>query len=110
MITMSTTAANAVTTTAQSIIVGETEETPEISGNCNPDCCSCGGNCPCCNGEKPDFSAPVDVNSHGKTIIGAVSGKGGVGKSVITSLMSAQMRRRSHSVATLNADFTGPAA
>ena len=43
-----------------------------------------------------------------KKVVGVVSGKGGVGKSLVTSLMSALMRRRGHSVAILDADITGP--
>ena len=43
-----------------------------------------------------------------KKVIGVVSGKGGVGKSLVTSLMGALMRRRGHSVAILDADITGP--
>ena len=43
-----------------------------------------------------------------KKVIGVVSGKGGVGKSLVTSLMSALMRRRGHSVGILDADITGP--
>jgi Mrp family chromosome partitioning ATPase len=43
-----------------------------------------------------------------KKVIGVVSGKGGVGKSLVTSLMSTLMRRRGHAVAILDADITGP--
>ena len=43
-----------------------------------------------------------------KKVIGIVSGKGGVGKSLITSLMAVNMRRRGYNVAILDADVTGP--
>ena len=43
-----------------------------------------------------------------KKVIGVVSGKGGVGKSLITSMMAVTMRRRGHSAAVLDADITGP--
>ncbi|MBR3431066.1 MAG: P-loop NTPase, partial [Clostridia bacterium] len=79
-----------------------------MSENCNHDCSNCGEDCPSRNGEKPDFSAPANAGSHVKKVIGVVSGKGGVGKSLVTSLMSALMRRRGHSVAILDADITGP--
>ncbi len=79
-----------------------------MSENCNHDCSNCGEDCPSRNGKKPDFSAPVNADSHVKKVIGVVSGKGGVGKSLVTSLMSALMRRRGHAVAILDADITGP--
>jgi Mrp family chromosome partitioning ATPase len=43
-----------------------------------------------------------------KKVIGIVSGKGGVGKSLVTSLMAATMKRRGHRTAILDADVTGP--
>lgn len=79
-----------------------------MSENCNHDCSSCGEDCPSRNGQKPDFSVPANAKSHVKKVIGVVSGKGGVGKSLVTSLMSVIMRRRGHSVAILDADVTGP--
>ena len=79
-----------------------------MSENCTHDCSSCGENCPSRNGGTPDFSAPANAHSHVKKVIGVVSGKGGVGKSLVTSLMGALMRRRGHSVAILDADITGP--
>ena len=79
-----------------------------MSENCNHDCASCGKDCPSRNGQKPDFSAPANARSHVKKVIGVVSGKGGVGKSLVTSLMSVTMKNRGHSVAILDADITGP--
>ncbi len=79
-----------------------------MSENCNHDCSNCGEDCPSRNGEEPDFSAPANANSHIKKVIGVVSGKGGVGKSLVTSLMGVLMRRRGHAVAILDADITGP--
>ena len=79
-----------------------------MSENCNHDCSSCGEDCPSRNGQKPDFSAPANLKSHVKKVIGVVSGKGGVGKSLVTSLMSVLMRRRGHTVGILDADITGP--
>lgn len=43
-----------------------------------------------------------------KRVIGVVSGKGGVGKSLVTSLMAVEMNRRGHKTAILDADITGP--
>ena len=80
-----------------------------MSENCTHDCSTCGADCPSRGAEQqPDFSAPANPNSHVKKVIGVVSGKGGVGKSLVTSLMSALMRRRDHTVAILDADVTGP--
>ena len=79
-----------------------------MSENCNHDCSSCGENCPSRNGKKPDFSVPANKHSNVKRVIGVVSGKGGVGKSMITSLMAVIMRRRGFNTAILDADITGP--
>lgn len=46
--------------------------------------------------------------SHVKKVIGVVSGKGGVGKSLVTSLLATILRRRENAVAILDADITGP--
>ena len=78
-----------------------------MSENCNHDCNNCSEVCSSRNGEKQDFSAPANAESHIKKVIGIVSGKGGVGKSLVTSLMSSLMRRRGHNVAILDADITG---
>ena len=79
-----------------------------MSENCTHDCGSCTANCASREGAAPDFSAPANANSRVKKVFGVVSGKGGVGKSLITSLMGVIMRRRGHSVAILDADVTGP--
>ena len=79
-----------------------------MSENCTHDCNSCTANCPSREGQQPDFSIPSNPDSHVKKVIGVVSGKGGVGKSIVTSLMAVLMRRRRHSVAILDADITGP--
>ncbi len=79
-----------------------------MSESCNHDCNNCSANCESRGQDAPDFSAPANANSHVKKLIGVVSGKGGVGKSLVTSLMAVLMRRRGHSVAILDADVTGP--
>ncbi|MBP3409468.1 MAG: Mrp/NBP35 family ATP-binding protein [Clostridia bacterium] len=78
-----------------------------MSENCSHDCSSCGENCPS-RDKKPDFRAKANANSNVKKVIGVVSGKGGVGKSLITSLMAVTMRRRGLNSAILDADITGP--
>ena len=79
-----------------------------MSDNCTHDCSSCSANCSSREGQKPDFSAKANAHSRVKKVIGVVSGKGGVGKSLITSLMSVIMRRRGFNTAILDADITGP--
>ena len=78
-----------------------------MSENCTHDCSSCGANCP--SREQPnDFAAPANANSKVKKVIGVVSGKGGVGKSLVTSLLAVIMQRRAFKTAILDADITGP--
>ena len=80
-----------------------------MSENCNHDCGSCTANCASREGgAAPDFSAPANAHSRVKKVVAVVSGKGGVGKSLVTSLMSALLRRRGHLTAILDADVTGP--
>ena len=79
-----------------------------MSENCTHDCENCSANCPSREGEASDFSIPSNPHSRVKKVIGVVSGKGGVGKSLVTSLMGVIMRRRGHDVAILDADVTGP--
>jgi Mrp family chromosome partitioning ATPase len=70
---------------------------------CNHDCASCQEDC----GER-SLLAPLNKNSHVKKVIGVVSGKGGVGKSSITSLLAVLKQREGHQVAILDGDITGP--
>ncbi|HSL93156.1 MAG TPA: P-loop NTPase, partial [Bacillota bacterium] len=57
---------------------------------------------------QPDFSANLHQLSNVRKVIGVVSGKGGVGKSLVTSLMAVTMQRRGHKTAILDADISGP--
>ncbi len=79
-----------------------------MSENCNHDCNSCKEDCFERKDGQFDFSVPENANSHIKYVIGVVSGKGGVGKSLVTSLMAVLMKRRDYEVAVLDADITGP--
>lgn len=80
---------------------------PAETEGCTSDCSSCpsAGNC----GSQPQ-SFLEETNSFNdiKKVIGVVSGKGGVGKSMVTSLMAVNMQRRGYKTAILDADITGP--
>lgn len=58
--------------------------------------------------EKPDFSTKLHELSKIKKVIGIVSGKGGVGKSLVTSMLAVLMNRNGYNTAILDADVTGP--
>ena len=71
---------------------------------CNHDCASCKSKC----SEAESLLAPSNAGSNVKRVIGVVSGKGGVGKSLVTGLLATLMRRRGYQTAVLDADITGP--
>mgnify|MGYP002560110780 CR=1 FL=1 len=77
---------------------------------CTHNCESCGENCPSRSGgsNPADFLEKPHPLSHIKKVIGVVSGKGGVGKSFVTSSLAGIMRRAGYSVGILDADITGP--
>ena len=70
---------------------------------CNHDCSSCSQKC-----SKESLLAPMNKASKVKRVIGVVSGKGGVGKSLVTSMLAVTMQRRGYQAAVLDADITGP--
>ena len=74
---------------------------------CTHDCSSCGQN----SGERTDpmsFRKELNPYSRVNKVIAVVSGKGGVGKSLVTGLLAAELQRRGHNCAVLDADVTGP--
>ena len=74
---------------------------------CTHDCSSCSANC--ASRQNPqDFHEPPHQLSRIKKVIGVVSGKGGVGKSMTSALLAVEMRRRGYRVGVLDADITGP--
>ena len=77
-----------------------------MSENCNHNCSSCSENCE--SRTQESFLEPLNPQSSVKKVIGVVSGKGGVGKSLVTSLMACKMRQRGNKVGILDADITGP--
>ena len=77
-----------------------------MSENCSHNCSSCGETC--ASRTMESFRVPLNPQSSVKKVIGVVSGKGGVGKSMVTSQLAVTMRRRGHQVGILDADVTGP--
>ncbi len=73
---------------------------------CTHDCGSCSANCS--DREQESLIAKPHADSHIKKVIGIVSGKGGVGKSLVTSMSAVMMNRRGFRTAVLDADITGP--
>ncbi len=79
-----------------------------MAENCSSDCSSCRADCTSRKKTKADFQEKSHELSRIKKVIGVVSGKGGVGKSMVTSLLAVAMQRRGYKVAVLDADITGP--
>ena len=78
-----------------------------MSTSCNNDCSSCGVDCP--SRKSPQsFLESTNEFSNVKNVIAVVSGKGGVGKSLVTSLLAKETRSQGFDVAILDADITGP--
>ena len=76
-----------------------------MSQECTHDCSSCSQNCA---SRQPIEKDAPHASSKIKKVIGIVSGKGGVGKSLVTSLLAVSMRRNGYNTAVLDADVTGP--
>ena len=77
-----------------------------MTQNCSHNCESCGENCS--ERTKESLLEKPNEMSHIKKVIGVASGKGGVGKSLVTSLLAVQAQRKGYKTAILDADITGP--
>ena len=75
---------------------------------CGHDCSSCGENCSSRQKDKSDFLKPMNKYSDIKKVIGVVSGKGGVGKSLVSCLLASKCAKAGLKVGILDADITGP--
>ena len=77
---------------------------------CTHDCSTCSANCSSRAGQggAQTQKEPENSFSHVKHLIGVVSGKGGVGKSLVTSMLAVTMQRMGYQTAILDADITGP--
>ena len=77
------------------------------SGCTSSDCAGC-VHADSCSSKPQDFKKPANPFSHVKNVIAVVSGKGGVGKSMVTASLARLMREQGFSVGILDADITGP--
>ncbi len=78
-----------------------------MSENCNHNCSECGSDC----GERTEpqsMKEALNGMSTVKKVIGVISGKGGVGKSLVTSMLAVAARNKGYRTAVLDADITGP--
>ena len=76
--------------------------------SCNGNCSSCGSDCG--DRKKESLLASLNPKSTVKKVIAVVSGKGGVGKSTVTSMLAVSMARKGYKVGVLDTDITGPSA
>ena len=79
-----------------------------MAENCTHDCSSCSSNCASRKKDKESFLKEPHKKSNIKKVIGVVSGKGGVGKSLTTSLLASFANKKGLSVGIMDADITGP--
>lgn len=82
------------------------EVSRNVSEECTHNCETCGQSC--ASRDKTSMLEAPHKMSHIKKVVGVVSGKGGVGKSLVTGLLSVIARRAGDKVAIMDADVTGP--
>ena len=82
----------------------------EVQNNegCTEESCAGCAHADSCSSRKTDFREPANKYSQIKRVIGVVSGKGGVGKSLVTASLARMMREKGYTVGILDADITGP--
>ena len=77
-----------------------------MAEGCTHNCSTCSSNCS--SREKESLLIPANPLSRVKHIVGVVSGKGGVGKSLVTTMLAVLLSREGYKVGVLDADITGP--
>ncbi len=83
----------------------EENKCENCSGNCSSEC---SGNCEGCSSKKKIPYFELNDKSNIKLVLGVISGKGGVGKSLVTSLLAVKLNSLGLKVGILDADITGP--
>lgn len=78
------------------------------NGGCTEESCAGCAHAGNCESKKEDLRAPANAYSHVKKVIGVISGKGGVGKSLVTASLARMMRQKGLQVGIMDADITGP--
>ena len=78
-----------------------------MAEECTHDCSTCGKNCGE-RKEKFDFAAKLNAASKVKRVVAVASGKGGVGKSFVTTMLAVEAAKKGLKVGILDADVTGP--
>ena len=78
----------------------------KMAEGCTHNCSTCSSNC--ASREKESLLIPANPLSRVKHIVGVVSGKGGVGKSLVTTMLAVLLSREGYKVGVLDADITGP--
>ena len=78
-----------------------------MAEECTHDCSTCSSNC-ASRQNSESLKLPANQLSEVKHVIGVVSGKGGVGKSLVTAMLAVLLRREGYRVGILDADITGP--
>ncbi len=79
-----------------------------MSTSCNSNCSSCGENCSERKAQQTSFIEKPHKLSSIQKVIGVISGKGGVGKSFVTSMLAVAFNKEGQHVAIMDADITGP--
>ena len=78
------------------------------NGGCTEESCAGCAHAGSCESKKEDLRAPANAYSNVKKVIGVISGKGGVGKSLVTASLARMMNEKGYNVGILDADITGP--
>ena len=80
----------------------------EPNSGCAPEACASCAQAGTCSSNKVDLKVPANPYSQVKKVIGVISGKGGVGKSLVTASLARMMIEQGYSVGIMDADITGP--
>lgn len=80
----------------------------EANSGCAPEACASCAHADSCGSKKVDLKEPANPYSQVKKVIGVISGKGGVGKSMVTASLARMMIEQGYTAGIMDADVTGP--